>query len=401
MIILIINAGSSSIKFELFRQDFSLKLEVVTRGIAERILFSKGNLIFYKNKQKHLKIINEPNHKKVILEILKLLETDFSISQDKITAIGHRIVHGGDLFIKPLIADQKILRILMTKFNNFAPLHNPVETEVVKICQDLFKIPNILTFDTSYHSTLEEQQYLYALPFALYEKEKIRKYGFHGLSYQYVVSKLLILTKKKKINTIVCHLGNGSSIAAVKANKSFNTTMGFTPLQGLIMGTRCGDIDPAIIEYLMVNLKLPIQEVMTILNKKSGLYGISNFSSDFRDLENALKDKDKTKQKKALLAIEMYAQRIADYIVTYYNQLEKKVDCIVFTAGIGENSSLLRKKVCQKLNIFNIILDENINNNNSGDRLITKPNSEIKVFVIKTNEELLICQETIKLINKN
>ncbi len=353
MKILVLNSGSSSIKYKLFNsEDFSLLFD----GIEENV---------------------KDFHKSFNNIFTKLIKSKIINSLEDIGGFGHRVVHGGEYFSKPTLIDKKIIKQL-EKLIILAPLHNPSNIDGIKIIQN--KIPNakqVAVFDTAFHSTLPMDAYLYPLPFELYEKHKIRKYGFHGTSHFYVAKEFARKYKRnlKNLNLITIHLGNGASICAIKNGKSIDTSMGFTPLEGLMMGTRCGDIDPAIILYLQKHLHLDIEQVDTLLNKQSGLKGICG-QNDLRDIINLSKNGDK----KAKLAIKMFVEKIRKYLGTYILKLGL-VDGIIFTGGIGENSQLIRKKVCKNLKLFP-----------------TKQGTKSKIVVIKTNEEKEIASQTKKLL---
>jgi len=390
MKILVINTGSSSIKYQLFQMKDKT---VLASGLIERIgektakhKFSSVNL-----KESLVLEKNIPDHQTGISEMDELLTNSQNgvIKQSsEITAIGHRVVHGGETFTKPSIIDESVIKAIESNVP-LAPLHNPGNLSGIFAAQKFFKgVTNVAVFDTAFHQTMPENVFRYAIPNEYYEKYRIRRYGFHGTSHQYV-SKLAAKFLNKNIeslNLIILHLGNGASMCAIKNGKSFDTSMGMTPLEGLIMGTRTGDLDPAIPFFLADNANLSFKEIDTLLNKQSGLKGISTLN-DMRDILAKSKEGDKN----AILAIEMYTNRIRKYIGAYLVGLDGKVDAIVFTAGIGENSPEIRQRCVVNLQSLGIELDEIKNTLSSKDvRDISKDASKIKVLVAPTNEELEI-----------
>lgn len=400
--ILIINAGSSSIKFQLY--DINNGQHIVKcKGLAERIGID-GKLTFeYGNPIKKESIsVPLPEHNvtaKIILE--KLKEKEIIKDFKDVIGVGHRIVHGSTKITKSVIVDDEVIKTIKECIK-LAPLHNPAGLAALKAFQLVIKSPHIAVFDTTFHTTMPKINYTYPVPNSWTNKYSVRRYGFHGISYQYIIKKLSEIINKpiNEINAIVCHLGNGASICAIKNGKSYNTSMGFTPLAGLMMGTRSGDIDPSIIEYMANELKLndcPLlaSEVINILNKQSGLLGISG-SSDLRDII-AKKDQDSN----AMFALELFTKRIADFIVQYQNDLENKIDAIVFTAGIGENSNLIRQMVIEKVKTLNLFLNQDKNAANYDDYLlISSIKSQCNIFKIRTNEELMMCKDTLDLLTK-
>lgn len=412
MFVVVINTGSSSIKFSLFsfeknlEKPFSaLKQEkLVCSGVVEQIFLEKGKLKIFSGKRKFLYVLDKPTYKTGIDAIIEKLKTlGFLKDKKEIFGIGYRVVHGGDTKKATILSDKIIEKL--DKCVNLAPLHNPGALEVIKIISQRLKgVPSVLVFDTSFHSTIPKRNFLYAVPYDWYKVYGVKRYGFHGISYDYVLNVLMkvLALKKDEVNAVICHLGNGASICGIKNGKSYNTSMGFTPLEGLIMGTRSGNIDPAIISYMQKNLHLTTKEIIDdFLNKKSGLLAVSGVSSDMRFLENKIGSSSSSSR--AELALDMFAQRVADYIVTYSNQIGKKTTVIVFTAGIGENSAFIRQKIISFLPLLPIKFSEKKNYSSLVKKrdfsLISFKSSIIKVFVIKTNEELMICQEVIKLLS--
>ncbi|WP_338969415.1 acetate kinase [Spiroplasma endosymbiont of Labia minor] len=394
--ILIVNSGSSSIKFKMY-ENKNEHLNILVEGIAERInvdgiLKIKFNNQIYEYKDK----LND--HLSAVDSILtKFEELNIIENIDNIKGIGFRIVHGGEKIIKPCIITKEVIEIIKRNIK-LAPLHNPgALAAITAFKQTVPKAKLIGCFDTSFHTTMPKHNFLYAIPYEYYEKLGARKYGFHGISYDYITSKVakILDRNENNLNLIICHLGNGASIACVKNGKSYDTSMGLTPLAGLVMGTRCGDIDSSIIDFLIKNTEQTLDDVFNVLNKKSGLLGISGISSDMRDICQAKNEGNE----RAILAFNIYAQKIADYIVKYANLLEGEIDAIIFTAGIGENAADVRKAVIDYIKIMKLDMDDNLNNKNYYDYLkINNDDSEYKIFKIRTDEELMICQEVQKFI---
>ena len=382
--ILVINAGSSTIKWKIF---IEANLDVVAEGIADRIGID-GLLVtkFDGDKHKVEKTFN--NHVEAMQGILVVLEELNVISDiSEITSIGHRVVHGGAEFdSSAILSEANISKI--NELSTLAPLHNPNAVKVIKACQEIFgNIHQSATFDTSFHTSIPAINSTYPINAKIAEELKIKKYGFHGTSHRYITKKLKEIQNKNKVTFINAHIGNGASICAVKDNKSFDTSMGLTPLAGLMMGTRSGDIDPSIIKFIMDNKKISIDEIDTLLNKESGMKGVSKLSSDMRDIEDAIAKGNK----QAIFAFDLYVQRAVDIIASYANKLGNNLDAIVFTAGIGENDSHFRSEVVKKLTFDKILIDENINKERSDEyRKISTPDSQVDVYVIPTDEELLI-----------
>ena len=396
MKILVINCGSSSLKYQLIDMETE---DVMAKGLVERIGI-EGSRIKHETIGKEKKTIETPmqDHKRaleLVMESLTNEEYGAIKSLDEIDAVGHRVVHGGEDFAKSVVIDEKVLKGIEDNVE-IAPLHNPPNIMGIKACQRLLPdVKQVAVFDTAFHQTMPEESYIYALPYEYYEKYKIRRFGFHGTSHKYITNKAAEMLEKdvNEVNLITCHLGNGSSICAVENGKSIDTSMGFTPLEGLAMGTRCGDLDPAILPFIMDKENLSTEEINTLINKKSGVLGISGVSSDFRDIEEA-RDQG---NKRAKLALDIFEKRVRGYIGSYMTELDH-VDAIVFTAGVGENSVEMRESIVAGLKSLGIKLDPERNNVRGEDRLISSDDSSIKVFVIPTNEELMIARDTKELV---
>ena len=395
MNVLVINCGSSSLKFQLINAKSE---EVLAKGICERIGID-GRLTYQPEggeKEKSEKAM--PTHTEAIQFVIEALtnpETGVVNSLDEIGAVGHRMVHGGEKFASSVVITDEVKKAV-EECNDLAPLHNPANLIGVAACENLMpNTPMVAVFDTAFHQTMPPKAYMYGLPYEYYEKYKVRRYGFHGTSHSFVSKRAAELLGKAydETKTIVCHLGNGASISAVKDGKCVDTSMGLTPLEGLVMGTRSGDIDPAIMEYIAKKEDLDIAGVMNVLNKKSGLEGISGLSSDFRDLTAGAKEGNK----RAIAAIEVFCYRVAKYVGSYAAAMNG-VDAIAFTAGIGENVGLVREKVCSYLGYLGITLDAEANAKSGDDCVISAADSKVKVAVIPTNEELAICRETVALV---
>ena len=388
--ILIINAGSSSIKFQLFDKG---SLEVVAKGKCDAISIGGIFDIEYQGKKQKYKH-DFYNHDYAIDYLINfLLNKKILKNKNDIIAIGHRIVHGGNKITKSTIVNNKIKSIL-NEYKHLAPLHLPIQLSVINKMESIFiNVNQIIVMDTAFHKTIEPINYMYGIKLDWLNNLQIRKYGFHGISYNYVLNQMLSITKKKELNLIICHLGNGASICAIKKNKSVNTSMGFSPNEGLIMGTRSGDINIDAIEHASKKLNLSINEIISILNKESGLKGLCNLS-DIRDLEENINNQD------VKMAIQLFIKKIVDYIAIYLNDLDNKIDALVFCGGIGENSSLIRNEVIKKLKLLKLEVDPKKNTNIIGDySIISTHKSEVPIYVVKTNEELMIANEIIKLIN--
>ena len=339
-----------------------------------------------------------PTHTEAIQFVIDALtdaDTGVVKSLDEIGAVGHRVVHGGEKFAKSVVVTPEV-KAAIAECNDLAPLHNPVNLIGIEACESLMPgTPQVVVFDTAFHQTMPEKAYMYGLPYEYYEKYKVRRYGFHGTSHSFVSKRVAEIVGKpyNATKTIVCHLGNGASVSAVLNGESVDTSMGLTPLEGLVMGTRSGDIDPAIMEFIAKKENLDIAGIMNVLNKKSGVEGVSGVSSDFRDLEAAAK----AGNKRAELAIDVFAYRVAKYVGAYTAAMNG-VDNIVFTAGIGENCALVRTKVCSYLGYLGITIDEEANGKRGEEIIISTPDSKVKVLVVPTNEELAIARETVALV---
>lgn len=393
MLVFVLNAGSSSLKYQLINAQTE---EVKASGLVERIGID-GILKHEVGENKKLTFeVTIPTHKEAIELVLNTLtndETKVINSIDEIEAIGHRVVHGGEFFKESTLINDEVIQKI-EELIPLAPLHNPANIMGIKICRELMpNIPNVATFDTAFHQTMPPENYLYAVPYGDYTEHHLRKYGFHGTSHYYVSNEAVKILNKKDSKIIVCHLGNGSSVCAVKDGKSISTSMGLTPLEGLIMGTRSGDIDAGVIPYLMEKKGLTSTQILDYLNKKSGILGVSGISSDLREVIKAANDGDK----RSKITIEMLCNRIKKYLCSYAG-LMGGVDAICFTAGIGENSDLIREKVCEGLSFMGIEIDVEKNKvREAGNREISNKNSKTKIYIIPTNEELVIATDTYKL----
>ncbi|WP_322626951.1 acetate kinase [Aedoeadaptatus coxii] len=396
MNILVINCGSSSLKYQLIDMD---RKEVLAKGLAERIGI-EGGRVKYEATGKDEIVIEEmlADHKaalKIVLDSLKHEEYGAVKSLDEIDAVGHRVVHGGEAFAESVIIDEKVMQAINDNVE-IAPLHNPPNIIGIEACKEIMgDVPMVAVFDTAFHQSIPELNYIYALPYEYYENYKVRRYGFHGTSHQYITERAAEMLGKNlnEVNLITCHLGNGSSISAVKGGKCFDTSMGFTPLEGLAMGTRSGDLDPAIIPFIMDKEKLSTEEMSNVLNKKSGVLGVSGVSSDFRDLEEAAEKGNH----RAQLALDIFENRVRKYIGAYLTEMDH-CDGIIFTAGVGENSITTRERVVDGLKSLGIEIDKEKNNMRGKEAVVSTDASSIPVLVIPTNEELKIAMETAKLV---
>ena len=397
MNVLVINCGSSSLKFQLINAESE---EVLAKGLCERIGID-GSLTYQPAGGEKVKTaLDMPTHEEAIQFVIDALtnpETGVVKSLDEIGAVGHRMVHGGEKFACSVIIDEEVKKAV-EECNDLAPLHNPANLIGVNACEKLMPgTPMVGVFDTAFHQTMPAKAFMYGLPYRYYEDYKVRRYGFHGTSHSFVSKRAAELLGKpyEETKTIVCHLGNGSSICAVKNGKSIDTSMGLTPLEGLVMGTRSGDIDPAILEFIAKKENLDIDGLMKVLNKESGVYGLSKeLSSDFRDLGEAADNGNKY----AEIALDVFSYRVAKYIGAYVAAMNG-VDCISFTAGIGENDSLVRGKVCEYLGYLGIEIDKELNEATRGKEVtLSLPDSKVKVMIVPTNEELAIARETLALI---
>lgn len=395
MNVLVINCGSSSLKFQLINSESEA---VLAKGLCERIGID-GRLTYQPaGGEKNVSEKAMPTHTEAIQFVIDALtdaDTGVVKSLDEIGAVGHRVVHGGEKFAKSVVVTSEV-KAAIAECNDLAPLHNPANLIGIEACESLMPgTPQVVVFDTAFHQTMPEKAYMYGLPYEYYEKYKVRRYGFHGTSHSFVSKRVAEIVGKpyNATKTIVCHLGNGASVSAVLNGESVDTSMGLTPLEGLVMGTRSGDIDPAIMEFIAKKENLDIAGIMNVLNKKSGVEGVSGVSSDFRDLEAAAK----AGNKRAELAIDVFAYRVAKYVGAYTAAMNG-VDNIVFTAGIGENCALVRTKVCSYLGYLGITIDEEANGKRGEEIVISTPDSKVKVLVVPTNEELAIARETVALV---
>ena len=395
MNVLIINCGSSSLKYQLINSDTEA---VLAKGLCERIGID-GRLVY--QLAGHDKEITEapmPTHKEGIQMVLDALvnpKTGAVKSLSEIDAVGHRVVHGGEKFAQSVVLNEEVLA-KVEECNELAPLHNPANLIGIRVCQELMPgVPMVGVFDTAFHQTMPQKAYLYGLPYEYYEKYKVRRYGFHGTSHSFVSKRLAEFLNLDYNNSrlIVAHLGNGASISAVLDGKCVDTSMGLTPLEGLVMGTRSGDIDPAIMEFIAKKENLDIDGIMDVLNKKSGVEGLSGVSSDFRDLEAAYHEGNP----RAIAACEVFAYRVAKYIGAYVAAMNG-VDAIAFTAGIGENTSFIREKILAYFGYLGITMDKEANMVRGEDKIISTPDSKVTVCIIPTNEELAIARETVALV---
>ncbi|MCG8541026.1 MAG: acetate kinase [Clostridia bacterium] len=396
MNVLVINCGSSSLKYQLIDM---VKEKVLAIGLAERIGI-EGSRVKHEVSNMDKIVIEEPmkDHKDALKIVLDALvdEKHGAIKElNEINAVGHRVVHGGEKFSGSVVIDDEVIAAL-EECIELAPLHNPPNLIGIRACQELIPgVPMVGVFDTAFHQTMPSFSYIYPLPYELYEKYGIRKYGFHGTSHRYVSARTAKLLGKdiSELKIVTCHLGNGASLAAIKDGKSIDTSMGFTPLEGLAMGTRCGDIDPAIVTFIMEKEDLDIKGINNLLNKKSGVFGISGVSSDFRDIEQAADEGNE----RAKLALDKFDMRVKKYIAAYAAVMGG-VDAIVFTAGLGENSPVNREKICEGLEFMGVKLDREKNNIRGKETIVSTDDSKVKVLVIPTNEELMIAKDTVELL---
>ena len=398
MKILVINCGSSSLKYQLIDMEDE---HVMAKGNFERIGENEAFLTHKVNGNAY--VIKKPvmNHTEALGTILtQFTNPEYKVidSLEEIGAVGHRVVHGGEIFDKSVLIDENVISKI-DECSSLAPLHNPAAILGIRACQDAMPgVPMSAVFDTAFHQTMPKENYIYPIPYELYEKYRIRKYGAHGTSHQYV-SKIVAELENKPIEDlkiVTCHLGQGASITAVDGGKSIDTSMGLSPLGGIPMVTRSGDLDPSVVTDIMEKENLSAKEVNTLLNKKSGLYGITGLNPDFREIELASYDEDKPKAK---IAIELFTKTIAQFIAKYAVSMGG-LDVVVFTGGIGENQINIRKKICKNLEFMGLIIDEDKNNVRGEEVLITKPETKIRAYIIPTNEELVIARDTMKLIQE-
>lgn len=397
MKILVINCGSSSLKYQVIDSDTE---HVLAKGLCERIGID-GRLTYQPAGQDKIKYdAPMPAHRQAVELVLKQLtdpETGILKSVDEIQAVGHRMVHGGEKFACSTLLTDEVLKTVES-CNDLAPLHNPPTLVGVAACKELMPTtPMVGVFDTAFHQTMAPEAYIYGLPYEYYEKYGMRRYGFHGTSHKFVSQRTAELLGKKPedVKVIVCHLGNGSSISAVDGGKCVETSMGLTPLEGLIMGTRSGDIDPTCIEFIAHKENITLEEAMTIINKKSGVLGISGVSSDFRDLEEAANEGNE----RAKLALDAFCHHVKKYIGSYIAVMNG-IDAIVFTAGIGENSPEVREQIMEGFGFIGATIDPVANKVRGKETLISTPDSKVKVFCVPTNEELAICRDTVEIVTK-
>ncbi len=399
MNILVVNCGSSTVKYQLFRMEDEDRHEVLAKGIVERIGIPGSRLECNHSGTLHIEERSVPNHRVALEWVVQVLtggETRVLGSIKEIEAVGHRVVHGGEKFTGSVVIDEEVLQVIRA-CADLAPLHNPPNILGIEACRDLMpEVPQVAVFDTAFHGTLPEYAYIYAIPYEYYEKYRIRRYGFHGTSHRYVTERAAKMMGRdvKELRLITCHMGSGVSFTAVLHGKSIDTSMGFTPLEGLVMGTRCGDIDPAIVFSLMKKEGLSAEQVEEILNKRSGVLGISGISSDTRDIEDAAPHNHR-----ARLTLEVIAYRAKKYIGAYYAILGG-LDGLVFTAGIGENSSYIRKSICTGLEHLGIFIDDERNTVRRKEAFISRDDSPVKVMVIPTDEELMIARDTWRLVRE-
>ena len=396
MNVLVINAGSSSLKYQLLNPETGALL---AKGLCERIGID-GKFTYKPEGKQAIKEadVAMPTHSEAIQAVLNaLVDKDNGVigSMKEIDAVGHRVVHGGEAFASSVVITDEVMKAI-EECNPLAPLHNPANIIGIKACQSLMPgVPMVAVFDTAFHQTMPPVAYTYALPYEYYEKDKVRRYGFHGTSHKYVAGRAAEMLGKdiKDLKLISCHLGNGSSVTAVDGGKSVDTSMGFTPLAGLPMGTRAGDLDAGILEYLMGRYNMDIKEMVSILNKKSGVFGVSGVSSDFRDLENAGAEGNK----RADLAVDMFNYGVKKLIGSYAAAMGG-VDAIIFTAGVGENSASQRLAIASDLEFMGVKMDDEANKVRGEERVISAADSRVKVLLIPTNEELMIALDTASLV---
>ena len=393
MNVLIINAGSSSLKYQLMNPETGA---VSAKGLCERI-YIDGRLTHNANGKKIVKDIPMPTHSEAIAAVLAILvdPVDGVIkSTDEIDAVGHRVLHGGMEFFDSCIINDEVIAAI-EKCIPLGPLHNPANLMGIRACQAVMpNTPQVAVFDTAFHMTMPPKAYRYAIPTEYYENDSIRRYGFHGTSHKYVTKRAIELMGRKDIKLVNCHLGNGSSLSAVKDGKCQDTSMGLTPLAGVPMGTRSGDIDPAVVQFVMNKYGMSADECLNMLNKKSGVLALSGVSSDFRDIENGAEEGNEN----CALALDKFAYEVRKYIGSYAADLGG-LDCLVFTAGVGENSASMRARICEGLEFLGVKLDPEKNNTRGKEAIISADDSKVTVWVIPTNEELMIAQDTAALVN--
>lgn len=393
--IIAVNAGSSSLKFKLFEMENE---EVITSGIVERIGLEDSIFTIKYKDDKDSKTLPIPTHKEAVNLLLDaLIEKGIIASLDDIKGVGHRVVQGGSYFSDSAVVNDDVIGKI-SELAPLAPLHNPAHLIGIKAFQEA--VPNagaVTVFDTAFHQTIPEERFIYPIPYEYYEKYKIRKYGAHGTSHFYVSHRAIeLLGNPETSKIVVCHLGAGGSLCAVENGKSVNTSMGLTPLAGIVMGTRCGDVDASVIDFMIQNIGMSMKEVNNVLNKQSGLLGVSGVSSDMRDVQAAAAEGNK----RAQLALKIFVRRVADYLGRYFVELDGHIDAIAFTAGIGENEAYSRREILASVsNALGIVIDHEANDHGRGERLISAPESKVKVYVIPTDEELVIARDTKRLLN--
>ncbi|MFY0782540.1 acetate kinase [Peribacillus simplex] len=394
--IMAINAGSSSLKFQLFEMPSE---NVITKGLVERIGLKNSTFTLSVEGENVSETVHIPNHDVAVRLLLKkLIDHRIIDSFEEIDGVGHRVVHGGEVFSDSVLITEDVIKEI-EKLSELAPLHNPANITGIKAFRQILgDVPAVAVFDTAFHQTMEAGSYLYSLPFEYYENYGIRKYGFHGTSHKYVSQRAAEMIGRpiEQLRLLSCHLGNGASITAIKGGKSIDTSMGFTPLAGVTMGTRSGNIDPALIPYIMEKTGKTADEVLDVLNKKSGILALSGFSSDLRDIQV---EADKGNER-AELALEVFADRIHKYIGSYSAKMGG-VDGIIFTAGIGENSQTIRGKILEGLEFMGVYWDKDLNRTLGKEAFINTPYSPVKVMVIPTNEEIMIVRDTMKIALEN
>lgn len=396
MNILVLNCGSSSLKYQLINMETEAVLAI---GICERIGID-GSQIKHTPEGKDKIIIkgDMPNHTEAVQYVINaLIDENHGVikSMDEISAVGHRVVHGGEFFTESCIIDDKVEEAIVA-CTDLAPLHNPANLTGIHACKEIMpNVPMVAVFDTAFHQTMPQKAYLYALPYEYYEKHKIRRYGFHGTSHKYVAYRTAEFLNKniEDLKIVVCHLGNGASVCAVDGGKSVDTSMGLTPLEGLVMGTRSGDLDPKIADFIADKEGISHNEVMDILNKKSGVLGLSGLSSDFRDLEDAVA----AGNERAIMTMDVFELRVAKYVGAYAAAMNG-IDAVVFTAGLGENNYLVRKGICDYLGYLGVVVDDELNKCRSVERDFSAESATTLSLVIPTNEELMIARETKNLV---
>ncbi|MCH4005910.1 MAG: acetate kinase [Eubacterium sp.] len=400
MKVLVINCGSSSLKYQVLDMDGE---NLLAKGLVERIGMD-GSVITHTKIGSDDKWKNEvpmPTHKEAIEQVLNaIVDPEHGVLHDmsELGAVGHRVVHGGERYANSVLIDEEVLTHL-DELSELAPLHNPANILGIRACQKLMpNTPMVAVFDTAFHQTMPAESYIYALPYEYYEKYGVRRYGFHGTSHKYVADRAskMMNVSLDDMKIITCHLGNGASVAAIKRGKCIDTSMGFTPLEGLVMGTRCGDIDPSITTYISEKEQLSAEEMNEVMNKKSGVLGISGISSDFRDIEAAAEEGNE----RAQLALKVFAHKVRAYIGAFIAEMNG-LDALVFTAGVGENDISMRDIICNDLGNLGIKLDLVKNKIRGKEAIISRDDSPVTIMLIPTNEELMIARDTVEIVEKN